>query len=285
MYIFSLETGLNNLTKRILTALWGIPLILFLTYKGSIYFLILVLIINGISLYEFYFLHEKLNIFPFKAIGVFFSSLILLTVYFLSLDFLYIGFLITVVALLLWHLRLSKTHASVNTSITLSGTMYITLFLSALILLRQNFDVWVGVEKDQNVGGIYFLFFWISIWVSESFAYFGGYLFGKHKLAPHTSPNKTIEGAFFALIGPFIIFLGITPFFLPQLALRHLIISALIVGILGQIGDLVESRFKRDAVVKDTSNILLGHGGFLDRFDSLIFVSPFLYLYFYFTRF
>ncbi len=280
-----MEVGLNNLTKRILTALWGIPLILFLTYKGSIYFLLALLIINGMSLYEYYLLHEKMNIFPFKATGVFFSSIILLIVYFFSLDFLYIGFLIMVSAFLLWHLRLSKKITSVNTSVTLSGILYITLFLSALLLLRQHFDTWVGVEKDQNVGGIYFLFLWISIWVSDIFAYSGGHLLGQHKLAPHTSPNKTIEGAFFGLIGPLVIFLGITPFFLPQLALRHLIISALIVGIIGQIGDLVESKFKRDAVVKDTSNILLGHGGFLDRFDSLIFISPFLYLYFYFTKF
>lgn len=280
-----MEITLKNLTKRILMALWGIPLILFLNYQGSLYFLVLILVINGLALYEFYKLVENLHFHPYKIFGITLSYLILLSVFWLSQHLLYAIFLIISAILLLRNLKISEPSATANTAVTLLGLFYIPLFLSSSLILRENFDVWTRNTSEQNISGIFFIFIWITIWVCDTFAYFGGRLLGKHRLAPQTSPNKTIEGAVFGIIGAFIIFVGIAPHFLKQLSYTHLIISALIIGIFGQIGDLVESRLKRDASVKDTSSILPGHGGFLDRFDSFIFVSPFFFLLFYFNKF
>ena len=122
----------------------------------------------------------------------------------------------------------------------------------------------------------------ISTWMCDSFALFGGMLFGKHKIAPLVSPNKTVEGclcgALFAVIG------GIVMYYLPifpQISLPVFILTALLSSTLGQIGDLAESLIKRMIGVKDFSNLIPGHGGMFDRADSLLFSIPTAYLCLY----
>ncbi|MBU3012924.1 phosphatidate cytidylyltransferase [Polaribacter vadi] len=116
------------------------------------------------------------------------------------------------------------------------------------------------------------------IWVNDSFAFLVGKNFGKNKLFPSVSPKKTIEGLLgglvFAIITGFIISKYNTDF----TTLNWLII-AVIVSLIGTVGDLVESKFKRQANIKDSGNIMPGHGGILDRLDSLLFAAPFVYLY------
>ena len=118
----------------------------------------------------------------------------------------------------------------------------------------------------------------ILIWVNDSFAFFVGKNFGRRKLFESVSPKKTFEGFFggilFSLITAFIL-----SFFCDYLSLVNLIIISLIASILGTTGDLVESKFKRQVNTKDSGNIMPGHGGILDRLDSLLFVAPFVYLY------
>ena len=118
----------------------------------------------------------------------------------------------------------------------------------------------------------------ILIWVNDSFAFFVGKNLGKRKLFESVSPKKTIEGFFggvlFSLIAAFIL-----SFFCDFLSLTNLIVISLIASILGTAGDLVESKFKRQANTKDSGTIMPGHGGILDRLDSLLFVAPFVYLY------
>jgi len=118
----------------------------------------------------------------------------------------------------------------------------------------------------------------ILIWVNDSFAYLVGKNFGKQKLFPSISPKKTVEGflggLFFACISSYFIAtytntLGFTPW----------LILAIIVSVLGTFGDLIESKFKRQAGVKDSGTIMPGHGGLLDRLDSIIFAAPFIYLF------
>ena len=118
----------------------------------------------------------------------------------------------------------------------------------------------------------------ILIWVNDSFAFFVGKNLGKRKLFESVSPKKTIEGFFggvlFSLITAFIL-----SYFCDFLSLTNLIVISLIAAILGTAGDLVESKFKRQANTKDSGTIMPGHGGILDRLDSLLFVAPFVYLY------
>ena len=116
------------------------------------------------------------------------------------------------------------------------------------------------------------------IWVNDSFAFLVGKNFGKNKLFPSVSPKKTIEGFLGGLVFSLLAAIIISKFNLDFSMLNWLVISV-IVSVIGTIGDLVESKFKRQAKVKDSGNIMPGHGGILDRLDSLLFAAPFVYLY------
>jgi phosphatidate cytidylyltransferase len=119
----------------------------------------------------------------------------------------------------------------------------------------------------------------IIIWAGDSFAYFAGKSFGRHKLSPNVSPNKTWEGAVAGFVFG-IIAAAICKFtFVPQIQLVHAIGLGAVVGVFGQIGDLCESIVKRAAKVKDSGGIIPGHGGMLDRVDSLLFGAPAMYYY------
>ncbi|MFN3306410.1 MAG: phosphatidate cytidylyltransferase, partial [Candidatus Kapaibacteriota bacterium] len=113
-----------------------------------------------------------------------------------------------------------------------------------------------------------------TIWLCDSFAYFLGIALGRHKLAPRTSPNKTWEGAIAGYIGAVLSFSILNWIFRLNLPFAYQLLFASIVGVVGQIGDLAESKIKREFNVKDSSAILPGHGGFLDRLDSIMFVFP-----------
>ncbi|MEW5767692.1 MAG: phosphatidate cytidylyltransferase [bacterium] len=153
-------------------------------------------------------------------------------------------------------------------AITLMGVFYVSLPLTYLILLRRL------PEGDKY---LYFLF--LVAWLSDVFAYTVGSKWGSSRITPVISPNKTVEGClggevaaiFTAVIGKI--------FFIPAMPLWHALILGFVMGGLAQLGDLIESLFKRDAGVKDSSSWLIGHGGILDSFDSLIFTTPTLFYY------
>jgi len=130
-----------------------------------------------------------------------------------------------------------------------------------------------------NNGGLLIISVFITLWVTDSAAYFLGSAFGKHKLFPRVSPNKSWEGAIAGFVFAMIAMVVLQTFLLTFLQLSDAIVLGIIVGLFGQIGDLIESLLKRDAGVKDSSNIIPGHGGIFDRFDSLIFSSPFIFIY------
>lgn len=116
------------------------------------------------------------------------------------------------------------------------------------------------------------------IWIDDTFAYLIGSTLGRTKLYPKVSPNKTVEGAVGGLAGALIAayFVAI---YCPIVNLTHWMIIALLIVVFGLLGDLIESKFKREAGIKDSSNLIPGHGGFLDRLDSIIFAAPFVYVY------
>lgn len=158
---------------------------------------------------------------------------------------------------------------------TLSITYIICPF--ALALALPSYDYNLG-EKVMHYE-VFFIF--LLLWCSDSFAYLTGSLIGKHKLAPKISGGKTWEGFFGGIIFTLIAGFIIETFFKGNLQGNWIIIS-LIIAILGPLGDLTESKLKRFFNVKDSSNLIPGHGGFLDRLDSFIFVVPFVYLYYLF---
>ncbi len=118
----------------------------------------------------------------------------------------------------------------------------------------------------------------VLIWANDTFAYITGTLFGKNKLYEKISPNKTVEGAVGGLIATVIAAYFLANY-VPILTLVSWLIIAALISVFGVLGDLIESKFKREAQVKDSSNLIPGHGGFLDRLDSIIFAAPFIYVY------
>jgi len=118
----------------------------------------------------------------------------------------------------------------------------------------------------------------ILIWTNDTFAFLVGKNFGKHKLLERISPNKTIEGFIGGMVFTFLASLVLANQF-TSLTQKQWLVIAGIVSIFGVLGDLIESMFKRQAGVKDSSNLIPGHGGFLDRFDSVIFAAPFIFIY------
>ncbi len=148
--------------------------------------------------------------------------------------------------------------------------MYLSVFYIVL-----PFSLALGID------GKLLLSIFMIIWASDSFAYLTGKNFGKHKLAEKISPKKTIEGVFGGLIGGLVTAYLIFQFsgWRFMLNLRQFLIMTLIIVIFGTLGDLLESRFKRLANVKDSGNLIPGHGGILDRLDSFILAVPFVYIY------
>lgn len=185
-------------------------------------------------------------------------------------------FLIVILLVLLIELFRNKGSVVKNLGATILGISYIGLFSSSLLAIREFYP---KINDLYPHGGFVIISILASIWVCDSAAFFGGTAFGKHKLFPRISPNKSWEGALFGFV-----FAIITMFIAKLVVLNFLswvdvIILGIIVGIIGQLGDLVESSFKRDTGVKDSSSIIPGHGGIFDRFDSLLFSAPSVWLY------
>lgn len=145
--------------------------------------------------------------------------------------------------------------------------LYAAWLLTHLLSLRQ-----------LQGGFHYVLLVLVATWSTDTLAYFVGMNFGKHRLAPLLSPKKSIEGAVGGVVGS-VLASAVVGLVSPHMTLIHYILIGFLVGILGQIGDLTESALKRMAGVKDSGKIIPGHGGILDRFDSLLITSPLVYYY------
>lgn len=163
----------------------------------------------------------------------------------------------------------SKSLPKLLTNRYINTTFYISSGILFLWLIAHNF----GQFSPENIIGVFVL-----IWINDSFAYLIGKNFGKQKLFESVSPKKTVEGflagVFFSAIAGYIIFeVTQNPLFSKWLIL------SVIVSVFGTIGDLIESKYKRQAEVKDSGTLIPGHGGLLDRLDSAIFVAPFIYLF------
>jgi phosphatidate cytidylyltransferase len=163
-----------------------------------------------------------------------------------------------------------------NISSFMFSLIYVPLLFSFLIMIRELPST---LNIDYQVGGLWIIFILFCVWLSDTLAYFIGAPLGKHKLCPQISPKKSIEGFLAGLFGPILAAIFSYHIFLGFVSITDLLFLSLIIGLIGQVGDLVESSLKREANLKDSSNILPGHGGILDRFDSLLFVGPSVYFY------
>jgi len=185
------------------------------------------------------------------------------------LPVLYVYVLILFVSLILK----SKEISIKDVSLILSLTAVITFFF-----------FYVAIIRDMENGSIYIWAVFIAGWLTDTFAFFSGMFFGRHKLAPLVSPKKTIEGSIGGILGStlgFLVYGYIVENFIGGMSANYLYLAILGVfgSIIAQIGDLSASAMKREYGIKDFGNIMPGHGGILDRFDSIIFVAPFVYYF------
>lgn len=273
---------LKKLGQRVLVVVFGAPLIIFLILKGSWPLLLLVLIINLRSQYEFYRLTESKGMLPFKILGLIGTVLITVSFYFYGLEKLWL--IITLLFYVTLLLELFRNHgsATLNVAATTWGFFYPTFFFGFHILIRE---LPRSLQLNYAVGGSWLLLMLLTIWICDTAAYFVGSLMGKHKLYQRVSPHKTVEGAVAGFIFAILTAYVLHATYVRSINLTHCLIIGAMIGVMSQIGDLVESVFKRDAGVKDTAAILPGHGGFLDRFDAPLFVAPLMYLYLRFIVF
>ncbi len=252
--------------KRVVFAIIFIPLIyLYVTRLPSGYFFGLMAVITLTGLYEFYNMFKLNTVLIITGI---LSALLLLTAFYIfpdsniSIEFLAI-FSIIVSSIRLF-LKKDPQGSLRDVAITLTGLVYVVLLMSYQLKLREIDSHWI-------------IFMYGTIWLSDSMAYYTGTYLGKRRLYPEVSPKKTIEGAIASVIGGTGggLILGIL-FNLSHTPTQYSIIGG-IIGSLCIIGDLIESMFKRDAGVKDSSSLIPGHGGILDKIDSALITGPFLY--------
>lgn len=150
-----------------------------------------------------------------------------------------------------------------DVAVTAFGPLYTSLAFSSIVLVRV-YDA--GLPGALLTLGIMF-----SIWGNDAMAYFVGSAIGAHKLAPRISPSKSVEGFFGGIVGSVIVWVVLAVFLVPELSVGLGVACGLVVGFAGVIGDLFESRIKRGVGVKDSGNLIPGHGGLLDRSDSMLF--------------
>ncbi|MFH1194195.1 MAG: phosphatidate cytidylyltransferase [bacterium] len=269
---------MNNTAVRITVSLIAIPLIIALTYFGRIPFLLFVLSIASVSYYEFSKMAENKGTHPNLYLGLVSILCMVGNVYLRVVDYdiLLIGI---VILILIFELFRNNNSAIHNIGTTLIGITYIGLFSSSIIGIREAYNFSMALYPH---GGLIIISVLGSIWLCDSAAFFLGTAFGKHKLFLRISPSKSWEGAIagfaFSILGMIACKILIIDF----LDWNDVIIIGLIIGIFGQIGDLVESLFKRDSGIKDSSALIPGHGGIFDRFDSFIFSAPIIYIYLFY---
>jgi phosphatidate cytidylyltransferase len=268
----------SELVRRVGFAAVAIPLVLLVVWYGSLPLAALVAIAAALGTAELFDLAERRGTRPARALGIATAAVLPLATW-LALSRADIGTAVAsgglyvaalwLIVLLTWALatRAPAERPLPATAITLLGVCYAGALPASILLIRH------GSQPARSWAGLWLVCFPLVVtWVCDTAAMLGGRTFGGPKLSPVVSPGKTRSGALAGVVGALLV----APIFSPLLDLsigRALAIAA-VLSVVGQVGDLAESLFKREAGVKDSSQLLPGHGGILDRLDSLYFVMP-----------
>jgi len=261
------------LKQRVITALLGIPLLIAVIWFGEPWFTILVAIWGVLAVFEFYRLVAASKVPPLTYFGLIWTLLFILSPHF-DYGIITPPLLASAVVLpLIWLLlRPQKETAFAGWAWTIAGILYVGWLLSYLVALR-------GLDAGRD--WLFFALF--TNFGSDTAAFFVGRTWGKHHLASSISPGKTWEGAIAGVFGAIMVSLGLVALFSLPLSYWQAILLGLLVSIFGQLGDLVESLFKRNMGVKESGKLMPGHGGLLDRMDSVVFAGVVVYYYVLFT--
>ncbi len=296
---------MSNLAQRVLVGVVAIPIIVVLCLAGGPYFFGFVAIVSAVALREFYGLAAAKGARALLVPGIVAGFAINLSFFVqwpMQPSLLVVTMIAAVVLFSLWELFRNDGSPLLNLSVTFLGLLYVSLFFGTLVGIRQLFVPGVvplerilelgaipaassNTAQIHRWGGYLVISVLIMIWICDSAAFHVGGPLGKHKLFPRASPQKSWEGAIAGFAMAIAAAVAAKYLVLDFLPLRSAIVLGAIVGTIGQLGDLVESLFKRDAGVKDSSALIPGHGGALDRFDSILLVSPCVYLYLHYALF
>lgn len=248
---------------RMIAALALVPLFIFIVI-GGVPLYIAEIVILAIALREFYKAFNAKDIHPIESIGYIFITYIgIKNIFNLGVEYTYIMIFILFIYSITYILRCKNN--IIDIAITFFSLFYVAISVDFIVLTIN------GFEK----GSVYVWAIFIVAFLTDTFAYFTGYLFGKHKLIPKVSPKKTIEGSIGGIIGSTV---GCMIFaYLFNLDMTAMIIIGSVGSIIAQFGDLFASSIKRYVGIKDYGKLIPGHGGVLDRFDSVILVAPFVY--------
>ncbi|MBD3233626.1 MAG: hypothetical protein GF315_07865 [candidate division Zixibacteria bacterium] len=259
----------KNLLSRVLVGIIAIPVIIYISLYGGLPIVVFASMVSLIGSYELSYLLSKS--------GRFVKYLLPLPVAIVTFLFSYQQFQIGLLVVIITALIMALVAVFSNNVQTLKNSLVNSIFamiypgvLLAAIPLLSHFD------PD---GGKWLVAMFIIIWCADTAAYFGGRATGKRKLASEVSPGKTVEGLWWGFLGALLSAVVICFTFLPPSELTFLLPVSIIISGIGVVGDLFESSLKRAVDVKDSSRIIPGHGGVLDRFDSVLFAAPLLYIF------
>lgn len=276
---------MSNPIQRLITAAIAVPILYIIFLFGGVIYLLFFLALILVGQIEYQKLLESKNLPNEKVLGIISSLLLGFSAY---LGYYYFTFCFTAVVLIILILDLRKGDFSqtvTNIGATLFGVIYLGWLLGHAILLR-NIGEYVNIGAyAENYQGLSDLGFFLVVFavactfLNDTGAYYTGQMIGRHKLAPKISPGKTIEGTVGGIVVCILTGLIVNFIFGNPLSSDWAIAFALLVAVAAILGDLVESSIKRGAGMKDSGDIVPGHGGVLDRFDSLIFVFPVTYYF------
>lgn len=259
--------------KRLLSGIIGIPLVyLIVWYLPKGYFAILLAAAAGFGMYEFYRLAEQRGMKPLTPLGIGLGVLMVIDVFRPLIPGLGFGYLIAPILIVIMTARLFSARpvegAVEDIAVTLLGVIYVAVLFG--------YQAGIRMLKD---GKEWLVFLYVVIWAADTAAYYIGTAYGRHRLYEKISPKKSVEGLGAAVGGGVLAALLCTLLFMPKIRPMEAAALGAMLSLTGVLGDLAESLIKRSVGVKDSGDLIPGHGGILDRMDSMLFAAPALFYY------
>ena len=233
-------------------------------FLGDIPMVLMLSATAGIAAGEFYYMLRSDAKLPNEAVGIAAAVLYPISALLLGLTGMTIVTMVLLLALLVWYVFWGRARVA-DVGVSFFGAAYCGQLLCGLVVIRAGLE---GPWDSLLVLGVF-----LSVWANDSFAYLVGSKFGKHKLAPRISPKKSWEGFIAGLVGSMLVWVLMS--YIPgvSMSIPQALVFGLVCGLMGVLGDLAESRIKRNSGFKDSGTIMPGHGGLLDRCDSLFLVA------------
>jgi len=263
----------GGLARRLLSTLILLPLFVWMVVDGPLWvFGVVVVLAGALGQWEFTGMFERAGGRTFRVLGLVGGSLVTASFALPVSERVVLTAVLLVLAVGLLRPPADRPGWE-PVAVTLFGVCYVNWLLGYTFWLR-----------DLEAGREWILLLVAVTWLGETAAYLVGSTVGRHKLAPAISPGKTVEGALAQLVMSVLAALGARATFFPALSVESAVVVGLLLGVVGQVGDLLESAIKRSVGTKDTGRLIPGHGGMLDRVDSLLVNTPVLFYYATYAR-